>query len=223
MYSDLRLVVEGVLLAYAALLPIVNPLGSAPIFLAITRNWTPELRASIAWRVAINAFILMLGSLLVGVYVLDFFGLSVSVVQVGGGLLVCGVSWQLLQDDDTSVPVPTTAAAKPPSSLAFYPLTLPLTVGPGAMSVAITIGANHTSDVRMLVIHAIGHVLGVLLVAATIFICFRYADRIARVLGETGTSIVLRLSAFIMLCIGVEIVWNGASHLLASLPLAPAR
>lgn len=97
MTADLRQVVEGVLLVFAALFPIVNPLGGAPIFVAMTSRCSPAERAALAWQVTINAFILLLASVATGTYVLEFFGLSVPVVQVGGGLVVSALGWQLLQ------------------------------------------------------------------------------------------------------------------------------
>src|SRR4029077_16153141 len=104
---------------------------------------------------------------------------------------------------------------------AFYPLTLPLTVGPGTISIAITIGAHNPQSVRSRVLDGTATVLGAPRTAATVFVCYRYADRMLRVIGETGTSVLVRLSAFIMLCVGVQICWSGARILLGSL-LAPA-
>jgi multiple antibiotic resistance protein len=224
MSADLRQIVEALLLVYAALLPIVNPLGAAPVFLAMTAGSTREQRASLAQRVAVNAFILLLASLSIGTYVLDFFGLSLPVVQVGGGLVVCAVAWTLLrQEDPATRSARDGASAKHSASRAFYPLTLPLTVGPGAMTVAITLGANHPSGVRSFLTTGIGHLIGVTLMAATVFVCYRYADRLMRALGETGANVVLRLSAFILVCIGVQIVWNGASALLSTVIYPPGR
>jgi multiple antibiotic resistance protein len=216
MTANLRQIVEGVLLVFAALFPIVNPLGNAPIFLAITSDYTREERASLAWRVTVNAFILLVASLATGTYVLEFFGISVPVVQVGGGLVVSALGWQLLKDP-TSIDAPTTATAPRSRNLAFYPLTMPLTVGPGSISVAITIGANHPDSVRGFLINIPATLIGVTLVAASILAAYRYSDRLSRLMGETGMTVLLRLSAFIMLCIGVQIVWNGASALLKSL------
>lgn len=223
MPTDLRLILEGALLMTAALLPIVNPFGSTPVFLAMTADCTPELRATLAKRISVNAFLILMISVFVGTYVLELFGLSVPVVQVAGGILVCAMGWRLLAQDNpvkyvTTGPAPTAAEI---SSRAFYPLTLPLTVGPGSISVAITIGANHPADIRSIVTYAAGHVIASVVIALTIFLCFRYADRMLRMIGETGTSVVLRLSAFILLCIGVQIAWNGASALLATVPLVP--
>ena len=217
MTAELRQIIEGILLAFAALFPIVNPLGGAPIFLSMTSEYTPEERASLAWRVTVNSFILLVASLAVGTYVLEFFGLSVPVVQVAGGLMVSTIGWHLLQDP-TSYDKPSTVSARPRRNLAFYPLTLPLTVGPGSISVAITIGAFHPDSVRSLVTTSSAILIGVTLVAASIYIAYRYADQLSRMIGETGMAVLLRLSAFILLCIGVQIFWNGASALLRTLP-----
>ena len=94
---------------------------------------------------------------------------------------------------------------------------LPLTVGPGSISVAITIGANQSHSVRSLLINGPAILIGVTLVAAAVFVAYRYADRLSRVIGETGMNVLLRLTAFILLCIGAQIVWNGASALLRTL------
>jgi multiple antibiotic resistance protein len=219
MTGELRHLIEGVLLVFAALLPIVNPFGGAPVFLAMTAECTPELRRKLARRVALNAFLLLLGAVFVGSYVLNFFGLSVAVVQVAGGLVVCALGWDLLRQD-TLAPDPVPSAGSPTDigTRAFYPLTLPLTVGPGSISVAVTIGANHAQGVRSVLQNGASQLIGVTLIAVTILVCYAYADRGLRALGATGTSVLVRLSAFILLCIGVQIFWNGASALIASLP-----
>ncbi len=216
MPAELRQIVEGVLLVFATLFPIVNPLGVAPIFLAMTSAYTPPERAALAWRVAVNAFALLLASVATGTYVLEFFGLSVSVVQVGGGLVVSTLGWRLLQDPD-AFDRPSPENMGPRRSLAFYPLTMPLTVGPGSISVAITIGANHPHSVRSLLVNGPAVLIGVTLVSASVLIAYRYADRLSRMIGETGMNVLLRLTAFILLCIGVQIVWNGISSLLRTL------
>ena len=222
MDGQLRQIVEGVLLVFAALLPIVNPFGGAPMFLAMTADCTPQLRKALATRVAVNAFILLFCSVFVGTYVLDMFGLSVPIVQVAGGLIVCALGWDILRQETTEpAPAPPAAAdATDVATRAFYPLTLPLTVGPGTISVAITLGANHSGGMRSLLVNGASEVIGVTLIAVTILVCYRYADKMLRALGANGTSVLVRLSAFILLCIGVQILWNGVSALAGSLPLA---
>jgi multiple antibiotic resistance protein len=220
MISDLRQFIETVALAAVALLPIVNPLGGAPIYLAKTVDLTVDQHGELARRVALNCALLLLASLLLGTYVLDFFGLSVPVVQVAGGLLVCSIAWSLLNAPDSPPAMQGEARhVVTPGSLrqrAFYPLTLPITVGPGSISVAIALGADQSTGVRSAVVVGLGHITAVAIVALAVFLCYRYADRILRRLGDTGTVVVTRLSAFILLCIGVQILWNGVAALLAS-------
>ncbi len=215
--EDFRQFLESMLLSLAALLPIVNPLGAAPVYLAKTVDLTPVEHGELSRRVAINSFILLLASLFVGGYVLDFFGLSVPIVQVAGGLVVCSLAWSLLNQPDEPIEW-VHDAAKPISrpdlrTRAFYPLTMPLIVGPGSISVAITIGANQSQNVRSLIVNSAAHMTSMLIVAVSVFVSLRYADRIIRRLGPTATAVFLRLSAFILLCIGVQIIWNGASGL----------
>ena len=226
MLTDFRQFLETLLLAVAALLPIVNPLGGAPIYLAKTSELSPEARDALAQRVAINCFLLLLVSTFIGAYVLDFFGLSIPVVQVAGGAVVCAIAWNLLNEpDQTPSAAKDAVRAGTPTDLArraFYPLTMPLTVGPGSISVAITLGANQPPSTRALIVTSLGHIAGILVVVLAVFLCYRYADRILRRLGDVGTLIVTRMMAFILLCIGVQIAWNGIAALLATLRGASA-
>ncbi len=207
-----------VLLAIAALFPIVDPLGGAPIYLAMVSTLSSADRARTARLVAINGFFLLAVSVLIGAYVLDIFGVSIPAVQVGGGLIVCAIGWSFLMTPTSPAVSDRTAAPDPDllSQRAFYPLTMPLTVGPGSISVAITLGANPPREFRSLFTTAVAHVLGVFIVAVSIYLCYRYADRILNKLGRTGTSVLIRLSAFILFCIGVQIIWNGLRAMLSS-------
>ena len=101
---------------------------------------------------------------------------------------------------------------------AFYPLTLPLTVGPGSISVAITLGANTPPHLGSTFVGILVAVIGSALIALSIFLCYGFAERLAMLLGPTGMSVILRLSSFLLVCIGVQILLNGASALLGSLP-----
>jgi multiple antibiotic resistance protein len=212
---DARHFIEGVFLVYAALLPIVNPLGAAPVFLAMTRYADDPTRAMLARKVTINSFVLLMASVFIGTYVLEFFGLSIPIVQLGGGLVVCSVAWDMLRSADVS-PKSRTEGLQDPAAVAteaFYPLTLPLTVGPGSISVAITIGANHPQSVRSFLTASVSSLLGVVLICLSVYLCYRYAERLSKFLGGAGTAVVVRLSAFILLCIGVQIMWNGLDAL----------
>jgi multiple antibiotic resistance protein len=207
--------IDAFLFTYAALFPIVNPVGSAPLFLGLTQFCTDRERNTLALRVAINSFFLLLGSLLVGSHVLGFFGISLPVVRIGGGLVVTAFGWKLLNSD--APPDGERDARKNASPIPdpFYPLTMPLTVGPGSISVAITLGSQRPKDVdftRLLQLDA-ASIAGILAIVTTVFFCYRFAERTVAVVGKTGTNVVVRLSAFIMLCIGIEILWSGWSEL----------
>jgi len=208
-----------VLLALGALLPIVDPLGGAPIYLAMTAGLTSAERNRMSKLVAINSFLLLIASALIGAYLLDIFGVSIPAVQVAGGIVVCLIAWSLLNGPNSPPAVDHNAPTLTPEDLserAFYPMTMPLTVGPGSISVALTLGANPPPGFRPLLVTALAHAVGILIVAVSIYLCYRYAERILRKLGPTGTSVVVRLTAFILLCIGVQICWNGVHGLIAS-------
>jgi multiple antibiotic resistance protein len=211
---------KSILLIVTALFPIVNPLGGSPVFLALTHGYSEPDRRALAWRVGINSLFLLLASFLVGTHVLAFFGISIPVVQVGGGFLVVANGWALLQRKDQPDRAKTMSQPVSHADLfrnAFYPLTLPLTVGPGSISVALTLGANAPREFRASVITIVTGVAAIALVAVSIYLCYAFADRLAGVIGENGMSIVLRLSAFLLVCIGVQIMWNGSSALLRGL------
>jgi len=217
--EDLQQLVKAILVVVGAILPIVNPLGSAPMFLAMTHGADTSTRSTLARQIALNSFLLLMGSLILGNFVLKLFGLSVPVVQLAGGLVLCSLGWRLLTDDD---PAPPVAAPQEASAIsrAFYPLTLPLTVDPGAISAAVTIGANHSSNITRILIAIVGATIGVVIIAATVWLAYRYAERVAHWLGHSRLMVVLRLSAFIVLCIGVQIAWNGTKALVEELPFA---
>ena len=217
--TQVVLALKVVALVFAALASITNPPASVPMFLVSTANCSTAMRAALARQIAVNVFFILVVSMFVGSYILDFFGLSLPIVQVGGGLLIMSFGWRFLHQGDEEVAAPDATTWKPEelARRAFYPLTLPLTVGPGSMSVAITLGANTSQAGLNIVAMIAAMVIGVALIALSIYLCYRFAEGIARVLGQTGTSVFLRLSAFIALCIGVQIIWNGASTLLKSL------
>jgi multiple antibiotic resistance protein len=212
--------IKTTILVISALFPIVNPLGGSPIFLAMTREYTAPARRILSQRIAINSFLLLIASFLVGTHVLAFFGISLPVVQVGGGLVVISTGWSLLgekEEEDDREKAHRDMDAQDIFRHAFYPMTLPLTVGPGSISVAITLGANAPRHLPQNLLAIVGAVIGSMLIAVSVFLCYGFADRLARLVGTTGMSVIMRLSSFLLVCIGVQIFWNGASVLLGSL------
>jgi multiple antibiotic resistance protein len=203
----------------SALFPIVDPIGGAPVFLLLTRDYAAETRRVLARRIALDSFILMIASFTLGAHVLSFFGISLPVVQVGGGLVVISAGWAMLnQKDGNDRPASRTVTCADALSQAFYPLTLPLTVGPGSISIAITLGANTPQHLGANLLSILAAAIGSAFIAITIYLCYGYADRLASKIGATGTNVILKLTAFLLVCIGVQIFWNGASKLLSLLP-----
>ena len=214
-------VAKSTLLILSALFPIVNPLGGSPVFLALTREYPASARRILARHVAMNSFILLIASFVIGSHILDFFGISLPVVQVGGGLIVISNGWAMLkskEEVDRGPAVQKKVNMTDISRSAFYPLTLPLTVGPGSISMAITLGANEPRHLGPNLLALLGAMIASALVAVSIYLCYGFADRLAAIIGENGMSIMLRLSSFLLVCIGVQILWNGVKALLLSLP-----
>jgi len=203
------------LLVVGALFPIVNPIGNTPIFLSLTSGLSDRGRRILARMIAVNGLILILASIFIGTHILAFFGISLPVVQVGGGLVVISTGWTLLRRPSDYLAGgnsgPRECSETDYSRQAFYPLTLPLTVGPGTIATAITVGANRPEGSEWRWPLICGMLLGSLLIAATIYISYRFAERIGRTLGESAMNVIIRLSSFILLCIGVQILWNGVS------------
>lgn len=213
-------VIRNILLVYAALQPIVNPLGMAPIFASMTLGYEVSVRRTLAMRVAVNGVALLMASIFIGSYVLDFFGVSIGAVQLGGGLVVMIAGWRILnqQDNVSERHVDTKPSNEAILSQAFYPLTMPLTVGPGSIAAALTLGSNAHAETHMqLIASALVATVGVVLIGVTIYLCYRFSDELQRLLGPTGTSIVIRLSAFILVCIGIQIMFNGVNQFYAEM------
>lgn len=215
------------LLAFGALFSIVNPFSGAFIFFGATLGMDEKMRNLVARWVAMYSFCIVAASLYVGAYVLEFFGISIPVLRVAGGIIVAMAGLNMLNEPDATeqrraeAPHPYSFAAAP-SRLAFYPLTMPLTTGPGTISVAISIGAQRPNTWHGSVVFFAETLAAVALLALLVYFFYRYSARLAGWIGPTGTTIVVRLSAFLLFCIGIQVFWNGASELLGSLPLGSA-
>ena len=215
------------LLAFGALFSIVNPLSGTFIFFGATRELEPRVRAQVSRWVAIYAFSIVAASLYIGAYVLSFFGISIPVLRVAGGIVVAMSGWQMLNAPDATeqrrseTPSPRSIDV-PPSRLAFYPLTMPLTTGPGTISVAISLGANRPRGIASSLEFFVETLAAVALIALLVYAFYRNSARLAGWMGVTGTTIVVRLSAFLLFCIGIQVLWNGAAEWLGTLPLGSA-
>ncbi len=211
-------------LAFSALIPLVNPLGSSLLIVGFVGPVPLSVYRSLARRIAINMVIFLAVIQLVGSTILNFFGISLPIVQISGGLVIAAMGWSLLNqkstesssddkksqvDDDTAV-VPTALNEK-----AFYPFTFPLTVGPGCIVVTLTLSAqalqhNITST---LIAHA-GIILATMATSVLVYLCYANAPRITKAIAPSTAHGILRVIAFFLFCIGVQITWTGLSALL---------
>jgi multiple antibiotic resistance protein len=209
---EITTVVEATVLVVAALFPIVNPLGSAAIFVNMVGPIAPATQRLLSQKISIYSFFLLLCSLLWGVHVLAFFGIAIYAVQIGGGLVVAATGWSLLQKDTGAVKA-VDSTDDQILDTAFYPFTLPITVGPGSISVAITLGAHLPEELHEGSLFSprvlIAAICGIVLICGIIYVCYVYARKAEGLLGRSGTSMVMRLSSFILLCIGVQIITSG--------------
>ena len=212
--------IGAMMFALATLMPIVNPAAIAPIFLSMTPGVSDATRTAIAGRIARNSCVLLLAAMVIGSYVLMFFGLTLATIRIAGGLLVIATAWRLIQAEhgaDLRIVTAPTPASFDPSSSTFYPLTFPVTIGPGSISVAVTLGAGTRLDGGTALAEVLGAAVGIVAVCATVYFCYRFASRLLRFLGETGTVVLLRLSAFILLAVGVQILSDGLVERFANL------
>jgi len=211
-YDQIVLVLQASILVLAALFPIVNPIGSAAVFLAMVEPISEELQRKLVNRITTYSFFLLFASMLCGGKILSFFGVSLYSVQIGGGIIVAVNGWLLLTRDAQKVSA-TTPNPEEVMNQAFYPYTLPITVGPGSISVAVALGAHLPTQ-----LHAksfvspdilAASILGTVVTCAIVYICYRWARSAAILLGKSGTTVLMRLSSFILFCIGIQILTSG--------------
>src|SRR5580700_7248537 len=207
MAEQFGILVRIAVLVVATLLPLINPAGSAAIFNSMTLGIPDAERRNMARQIGVNSFFLVVAATFIGSYVLDFFGVSLTSVRIGGGLLVAASGWKLLNAEEKPGHIVTDV--RKIESRAFYPLTFPLTVGPGTISAAITIGASLKEPGEVMWEKALASLVGLAAVSLTVYLSFRFAAQLIRFLGVTGTVVMLRLSAFILMCVGVQIVMSA--------------
>lgn len=211
-------------LAFAALLPVINPLGSALMLMSIVGDESPEVYRQLAWRVALSVLGFIAAIELLGAWILKFFGISLPVLQVAGGMTLAVMGWNMLNAHDTS---PGDAPVARPDvetvmNQVFYPLTFPLTVGPGVIVVVLTLSAHASGPdwQANLLAHA-AIFIAATLIAVLVFFSYAYAPRLKRILPVHAVSGVQRLISFILLCIGAQIAWGGLATLLGALKTIP--
>ena len=208
--------VNAFLLGFPALFSIVNPVSGAFIFRIRTAERSHEERVRLAGRVAVYAAAVMLVALWAGSYVLAFFGISLPALRVAGGLVVALYAWTMLNSPERreARKHEQAAPAEGLEDVAFYPLTLPFTTGPGTISVAVALGSAHPTRGEGPVAFFIGMSAAALVIAAAVWLLYRFTDQVSQLLGQNASRTITRLSAFFQLCIGVQILITGVTEVL---------
>ncbi|MBR0683569.1 NAAT family transporter [Roseomonas eburnea] len=206
------------LFGFSTMISIINPFGIAFVFHDMTRWLTRGERARLARQIGINSFIVLVVAMFLGSRVLSFFGISLEALRIGGGLAVAAAGWTMLRAEPETTAAPNAMDTAPIERMAFFPLTMPLTTGPGSIAAAIALGAERsTGSQDVLLVSAISALMIAASVAACVWIAYAYAEAIARRIGPQGTLVATKLTAFLLLCIGVQIILIGASDALRPL------
>jgi len=216
-------------LAFTALLPIINPPGSAVVFLGLMGEVQPAVYRAMARRIAINNIIFLAVIELLGSAILRFFGLSLPIVQVAGGIVISSIGWSMLNEKDAQESAQNKekeAAASIEAGIetlqqkAFYPFTFPITSGPGTLVVTLTLSAHlATPNLTATILGHVGLLIAIIVISAFVYVCYAYAPWLTRAVRPSTVHGVVRVMAFILLCIGVQIGWNGVAALAGTLHL----
>jgi multiple antibiotic resistance protein len=211
--------IASFLLAFSALFSIVNPFGGALIYSQVTASRAPAERAALAWRVAFYSAVVMLGALFVGAPLLSFFGVSLGALRIAGGLVVAAQAWDLLSGPERQEgrKQEQAASASDADDVAFFPLTMPFTTGPGTIAVAIALSASGPPAGAGATAFFVGVSGAALAVALVVGLCYASADQVTALLGQARSRVVTRLAAFILLCVGVQIALTGVHDALGPL------
>ncbi len=210
------------MLALSALFPLINPLGSALFFLGLVGDAPPRVYRELALRIAINTTLFLAAVELVGTAILSFFGISLPVVQVSGGIVLAAMGWALLNQEEPEPKLKQeelgTATFDALHQKVFYPFTFPVTAGPGTMVVMLTLSAH--ASIKGILPNMMAHVgilLAVVVLSGAVFFSYAYAPRITTRISPQTAHGIRRVIAFVLLCIGVQITWNGLEALLRTL------
>ena len=197
-----------------ALLPIINPLSSAPVFVA-TAGRSQEVVGRLARQVAINSWYVIVASMVLGTPLLALFGLSLPIVRIGGGLLVATTGWRMLhRTDEDDVRAAATQEAKVLSETeivrrSFFPITFPLTTGPGTIAAAIALGTQIPRSPMQFVAGVVAAMAGAALTVFALYLIFKHSGTLLDRLGDIGTLVMMRMIAFVLLCIGLQFLFTG--------------
>lgn len=197
------------LASFTSLFSVANPLAAIPVFLSLTNRFTDEERVRTAKKASIYMFALLIIFLLIGTYVLNFFGISLPGVRIAGGLIIMRSGYAMLNPEDPGKKLTEEgkAAAMEKEDVSFSPLALPILSGPGSLAVVIGFASQATGPTEYLI-----HALSIVLVVVISYALLRLAPISQKYIGYTGLNVMTRLMGFIVLAISVQFILSGISQ-----------
>lgn len=212
--SFLNLVFVG----FFALFPPVNPVGTAFVVEPFLYRLNREERKAAAGKITFYCFLICTGALLIGSWIFKVFGISLPVVQIAGGILICRMGWQLLASDNDvkgSHESSSPGSDKQTEDILFYPLAFPMTTGAGTISVILTLTAHsQDSGLSNHLLNLSATFFAIVLMCLLIYVCYAFTPALLGRLGPRGEQVVNRLSAYLVFCVGIQIATTGAANLI---------
>jgi len=208
-----------VFVGFVALFPPVNPPGSALMIDPLLKDLNSAQRKSASFKIALYALLICVTTIFIGSWIFKLFGISLPVVQVAGGILICKMGWGLLSSDDSNKGAKEGAepAVIPENveNILFYPLAFPMTTGAATISVLLTLCAHgHNDDLSIYLSHLLALIVAVIFMCLLIYFCYCYTPALIRRLGPRGSQVLNRLSAFLVFCVGIQIASEGLTSLM---------
>lgn len=219
---------NSLLIAFSVLLPLINPLGSALVFVGLVGEAPSSVYHSLARKIALNNIIFLVTIELLGATILRFFGISLPIVQLSGGIVIAAMGWSVLNERDaransrnkqeeTEINDEEDLKAHL-NEKAFYPFTFPVTSGPGTLVALLTLTARISNkNISSDILSHVGVFLAIVVLSVLVYIAYAYAPKLTKAISPSTAHGILRVTAFILLCIGVQIAWNGLSVLITEI------
>jgi multiple antibiotic resistance protein len=190
---------------FLALFPIVNPLGGVPIFFTLTADYTPEERRNTALKIAVDVIAILVVFMLFGRFVLNFFGISLPVLKIAGGLIVANTAWGMVTGS-SRMTVEESHEARSKPDISLTPMAMPMLSGPGSIGVVMGLAADVDHFLSYL-----GMVIGIVALGLTVYLLLVLGGPFVKRLGPGAMGAINRIFGFLILAIAVQLVWNGVA------------
>jgi len=190
---------------FLALLPIVNPLGGIPLFFSLTANFPPQERRSTALKTSLYVIAILIVFMLFGRFVLGFFGISLPVLKIAGGLIVANTAWGMVTGS-SRMTTEESSEALTKQDISLTPMAMPMLSGPGSIGVVMGLAAHADNFLAYA-----GMMLGILALGLTTYLFLCLGGPFVKRLGPGAVGAINRIFGFLILAIAVQLVWDGVA------------